>query len=334
MAESFFEFLENNKNQEYVTSSPERTFQDFEEEWIEVGHNFSLIFDSGNSLKDPHKSPSSKKRKIEDAEDSMILNRKKFAKKTVKAGMFTQEMEQEEPLLKKFRQENPSKYVKLEKKMSTRDLLDTSFTQKRQKRASTTMFQETWTPTQPQPAYSPMSPPDVPLSTQPPPAYSPVSPPDVPLSTRSPPAYSPVSPPDVPLSTQSPPAYSPVSPPDVPLSTQFLPAYSPVSPPDVPLSTQSPPACSPVSPPDVPLSTQPLSAYSPMSPTIVPLSTQTQTSGFTPIEAPGFWNKPIQFPLKEELDALNELVDNVRMDLLQTSMLVNYIQEFMKKFQY
>ncbi|XP_062580674.1 uncharacterized protein LOC134242589, partial [Saccostrea cucullata] len=196
---------------------------DFEEEWIELEHNFSVIFDSGNSPKDPYKSPLSKKRKIEEAEDSLILNRKKFGKQPVKAGVITQQIEQEDPLLKNFKQENPSKYIKLEKRMTTRDLLNTSFTEKS---ASTTMFQETWAP------------------------------------------------------TQSPPVYSPVSPP------------------------------------------------------VVPLSTQTQTSGLTPIEAPGFWNKPIQFPLKEELDALNELVDNVRMDLLQTSMLVNYIQGFMKKFQY
>lgn len=52
--------------------------------------------------------------------------------------------------------------------------------------------------------------------------------------------------------------------------------------------------------------------------TTVPQTTPAQTSG--------------QYPLKAELSALCELVDSVRVDLLQTSMIVNYIQDYLKSY--
>jgi hypothetical protein len=36
-------------------------------------------------------------------------------------------------------------------------------------------------------------------------------------------------------------------------------------------------------------------------------------------------------PLTEELNALNELVGNIQMDLLQTSMLVEYVKNYLDK---
>ena len=38
-----------------------------------------------------------------------------------------------------------------------------------------------------------------------------------------------------------------------------------------------------------------------------------------------------QYPLKEELSALLELVESVRVDMIQTAMLVNYIQDYLKR---
>lgn len=63
-------------------------------------------------------------------------------------------------------------------------------------------------------------------------------------------------------------------------------------------------------------------------------SPRTSTQSFSPVVAPGFWTPPTNYPLREELNALIELVDSVRVDLLQTSMIVNHIQDFMIKFQW
>ena len=68
----------------------------------------------------------------------------------------------------------------------------------------------------------------------------------------------------------------------------------------------------------------------------------------TPLQAP-FMNTPAssgcvqvtynpayedsQYPLKEELGALSELIDSLRVDLLQSSMLVNYVQDYLKKWK-
>uniref|UniRef100_K1QV45 Uncharacterized protein n=1 Tax=Magallana gigas TaxID=29159 RepID=K1QV45_MAGGI len=107
MAEEFFNVMDN-KSENTMTSSPGRDFRDFEKEWMELGDNFSVIFNPGNSPKDvkePNPSPS-RKRKIEEAEDSLILHRRTIEKKS-KRVKFTQETTEEAPVLKKFREENP-----------------------------------------------------------------------------------------------------------------------------------------------------------------------------------------------------------------------------------
>lgn len=40
---------------------------------------------------------------------------------------------------------------------------------------------------------------------------------------------------------------------------------------------------------------------------------------------------PERYPLMEELGVLNELVDNMRVDLLQSSMLLTYIKDYLRK---
>lgn len=74
--------------------------------------------------------------------------------------------------------------------------------------------------------------------------------------------------------------------------------------------------------------TQPISLLTPGA-----SETQTSASGLAPVITPGFWRESNEYPLKEELKALIEIVDSVRVDLLQTSMLINYIADFMKKIQ-
>lgn len=95
-----------------------------------------------------------------------------------------------------------------------------------------------------------------------------------------------------------------------------LPIYSPSSPSDVSSNTA------------LQISVQELNSISnlptpdhnltPSRNTTVPQTTPAQTSG--------------QYPLKAELSALCELVDSVRVDLLQTSMIVNYIQDCLKSY--
>jgi hypothetical protein len=68
----------------------------------------------------------------------------------------------------------------------------------------------------------------------------------------------------------------------------------------------------------------PTQTISPSTPGVS--ETQTLASGLSPI-----WRGSSEYPLKEELKALIEIVDSVRVDLLQTSMLINYIADFMKK---
>lgn len=91
------------------------------------------------------------------------------------------------------------------------------------------------------------------------------------------------------------------------------------------------PVYSLASPLHISLPTQTLQDYSQASPLDIPLTTRTQTSGLPKIETPGFCKIPTQFPPKEELNALNELVNSIQMDLLQNAMIINYIQNFMKK---
>lgn len=220
-----------------ATPTPESDANLFSEATTTLSSVLPSLKTSPNDL---HESPLYKKRKIEDTEDSLILNKRKYGKGTcITAGMFTQQVKQDDPKLKHFREENPTKYNRLEKRTSTRDSPKPSLTQKR---TSTTMCQETWA------------------------------------------------------------------------LTQSMPVYSPASLPHISLPTQT------------------LSDYSPASPLDIPLATQTQTSGLPTMEAPGFCKIPTQFPLKEELNAINELMDSIQMDRSQTSMINNYIQDFMKKF--
>ncbi|XP_052691583.1 uncharacterized protein LOC128169490 [Crassostrea angulata] len=91
-----------------------------------------------------------------------------------------------------------------------------------------------------------------------------------------------------------------------------LPIYSPSSPSDVSSNTAlqiSVPELNSIS--NLPT---PDHNLTPSRNTTVPQTTPAQTSG--------------QYPLKAELSALCELVDSVRVDLLQTSMIVNYIQAY------
>lgn len=96
--------------------------------------------------------------------------------------------------------------------------------------------------------------------------------------------------------------------------------------------------------------------YSPTSPEYSPAVQRSQThvplesfltspgNTLTPLQAPltpsGYpigcfiqQTSPDQYPLKEEVTALCELVDSVRVDLLQTSMIVNFIQDYLKKMK-
>lgn len=95
-----------------------------------------------------------------------------------------------------------------------------------------------------------------------------------------------------------------------------LPIYSPSSPSDVSSNTAlqiSVPELNSIS--NLPT---PDHNLTPSRNTTVPQTTPAQTSG--------------QYPLRAELSALCELVDSVRVDLLQTSMIVNYIQDYLKSY--
>uniref|UniRef100_A0A8W8MI55 Uncharacterized protein n=1 Tax=Magallana gigas TaxID=29159 RepID=A0A8W8MI55_MAGGI len=180
-------------------SSHSRNLPGFEEEWLQIGRDFSVIFDSGNSL--VHQSQAidgSKKRQLSEAEDSLIISRRKLARQSEE---FSQQRSQEDPQIMKLRQENPNKYEALEKRTISKSTLVT-------------------------------------------PKYSPASP-----------------------------GYIP------PFPAQFLPT----------------PDCN-----------------------LLPLSTTSESA---------------QYPLKKELNALVELVNSVRVDLLQTSMLVNYISDYLKNWK-
>jgi hypothetical protein len=74
----------------------------------------------------------------------------------------------------------------------------------------------------------------------------------------------------------------------------------------------------------------------PLTPqSLSPMSTQSEaTDTQMTTQTTGLLDQRDQYPLKTELNALIEVVESVRVDLLQTSMLVNYVQDFMKKFQY
>nr|XP_011421560.2 uncharacterized protein LOC105324208 [Crassostrea gigas] len=103
------------------TSSPSRSYGDFEEEWIKLGEeSYVGIFESGNSPDDPYepKVKTGVKRKISESEDSLILTRRKMSKTTEENDdvfpFKNQEIEKEDIVLTKFRRDNPTKYKALE----------------------------------------------------------------------------------------------------------------------------------------------------------------------------------------------------------------------------
>lgn len=92
-------------------------------------------------------------------------------------------------------------------------------------------------------------------------------------------------------------------------STLVAPKHSPAS-----------PGYSPASPGYIP----PLTAQFLPTPdfNLLPSSTTASTT-----------SESAQYPLKKELSALLELVNSVRVDLLQTAMLVNYISDYIKNWK-
>nr|XP_034319550.1 DNA-directed RNA polymerase II subunit RPB1-like [Crassostrea gigas] len=167
------------------------------------------------------------------------------------------------------------------------------------------------------PQYVPASPQYVPVS----PEYSPASPQYVPVSPEyscpAPPQCVPASPQYVPVS----PEYSPASPKNVPVSSDYSPASPGPELPEYCLASNS--ALQPVTRENPSESMMHREFHAPTQPISLstPGETQASTSGLSPMIPPGFWRETCQYPLKEELNVLNELVDSVRMDLLQTSML-------------
>lgn len=99
-------------------------------------------------------------------------------------------------------------------------------------------------------------------------------------------------------------------------STLVAPKHSPASPGYSPAS----PGYSPASPGYIP----PLTAQFLPTPdfNLLPSSITASTT-----------SESAQYPLKKELSALLELVNSVRVDLLQTAMLVNYISDYIKNWK-
>lgn len=60
---------------------------------------------------------------------------------------------------------------------------------------------------------------------------------------------------------------------------------------------------------------------------LTPLQAPLTSSGY-PIGCFTQQTSPDQYPLKEVVTALSELVDSVRVDLLQTFMIVNFIEDY------
>ncbi|XP_061170676.1 uncharacterized protein LOC133180116 [Saccostrea echinata] len=249
------------------TSSPSRSFGDFEEEWIRLGEeSYVGVFESGNSPKDPYvfdNVPSGGvKRKISETEDSLILTRRKLGKSIPS---YTQQRDEEDQTLKKFRKDNPAKYEALKRRTFAI-------------------------------GYSPPCPSPPPIKAE--------------LDPQAPDfAY----------------GYNPC--PTPPIKSEFALGYSPSSPICVPSSPAS----------SLNLSSTPTEFNSILN---LPTSdhTLTPTARNTPVlpAVPSGTGTPAssqtsrQYPLKEELSALSELIDSVRVDLLQTSMIVNYMQDYLK----
>ncbi|XP_048751148.1 uncharacterized protein LOC125662825 [Ostrea edulis] len=223
---------------------------------------------------------------------------------------YTQQRSQEDPLLNTFRMENNEKYEALEKRTETRSTFSLTSPTKQPRRLQVLPSSH--------PKYNPTSP-----------KYRPTSPQYSPLSQ----GYTPTSPQYIPVS----PEYTPTSP-----------QYTPVSPEYTPTSPQ----CTPVSPEYTPTSkhTPASQGYTPTSPKYSPVSPELTVSVedqfcqflptpdhiLTPSITPAnltVTENSREYPLKEELRALCELVDSLRVDLLQTSMLVNFIQNYIKNWK-
>ncbi|XP_052695483.1 uncharacterized protein LOC128173845 [Crassostrea angulata] len=105
MAQKYLDMIEQEKA---------RPFRDFEEEWVDLGKQLCLVaFEPGNSPKDDVEeieSPSLK-RKLSQAEDSYILNKRRTKLQKLSV------MEDEDVILTNLRKEDPSKYEKLEKRI-------------------------------------------------------------------------------------------------------------------------------------------------------------------------------------------------------------------------
>lgn len=134
-----------------------------------------------------------------------------------------------------------------------------------------------------------------------------------------------------------------VIPPSHPKYSPTTPKYRPTSPQHNPTSqgyTPTSPQYIPVSPVYTPTfkHTPASQGYTPTSPIYIPLSPELTVSVEDPfcqfLLPPDHILTPSrEYPLKQELRAICELVDSLRVDLLQTSMLVNFIQDYIKNWK-
>ncbi|XP_056003957.1 DNA-directed RNA polymerase II subunit RPB1-like [Ostrea edulis] len=115
--------------------------------------------------------------------------------------------------------------------------------------------------------------------------------------------------------------------------TPTSPEYAPASPEYTPASPEYTPACQ-GSPGYVPVKQDPFlpSPDHTLTPLQAPIMNTGASSGYAPVTcSPAYEDS--QYPLKEELGALSELINSLRVDLLQSSMLVNYVQDYLKKWK-
>lgn len=72
-------------------------------------------------------------------------------------------------------------------------------------------------------------------------------------------------------------------------------------------------------------------SYHTLTPLQWPFTTQASSSGSAQTTTPV--DECALYPLREELGALCELVESIRTDFLQTSMIVRYIQDYLRKYK-
>ncbi|XP_062605284.1 uncharacterized protein LOC134267084 [Saccostrea cucullata] len=297
MAQKYLDMMEQEKA---------RPFRDFEEEWVDLGKQLCLnAFEPGNSPKDDGEeieSPSLK-RKLSQAEDSYILNKRrtKLQKLSVTEG--------EDVILTKLRKEDPQKYKKLEKRIrgdGTPNCLGTSVGFK----TTTTI-----------PVYSSQSPE---------------------CSTSQ--GFK---------TTTTIPVYSSQSP-ECTISQGFkttitIPVYSSQSPEYNTSTPESPQPSEYSESRGLTTTTTTIKYPPPQSPecsTSQGFRTAATTITNPPPQSPecsssqGFNGAFLQrlaggaFPLQGELNALSEVVDSMRVDLLQTSMLIDYVKDYLKNYKF